>query len=387
MTQQVRKAYRKHPRWAWVAAVVVLSAVAMAIVLPAIASDTTNCKLNATTCVKPESTLQKVTPSIVSVGGSNFSCAVSAGGSPSGMYQFQISKPTPGEYTDPQTGVTFVVSGPTGTQDPKSFFSFSVKGSAAIVYHVGVNGGTNTAWYDYKNNRPASPAFPSGGVYADTDLHSTPDSKYKQGSFTFFTASITTFCYSTLTKTVSCEAPFSGNDLSGSTGNVLYEARLIKKGADCKSGDVVMYSYKDTDNKLFASLHPTTGVDCTVTPTPSSCYNVLERIYVTGLTGDGQNPVTIYYDDIPPYDGVADANGRGGKRLMEQCLTDPRDPGSPWDIPSTPAMPPAEGDDLTKNGPHTSCMLQSTDSAGVLSSGRTYEAWIFSSVDGFRAGG
>src|SRR5438034_7090536 len=102
-------------------------------------------------------------------------------------------------------------------------------------------------------------------------------------------------------------------------------------------------------------------------------------------------PITLKYDDTAPYDGVDypainNINGVGtndGWRVMKLCGSDPRpNPDtSPFDLGgNTPAMPASDPTD----GPHTSCMLQSTDSAGTGPNFRTYDAWIFSNVDGGR---
>jgi len=371
MTQHVRNSYRKHRKGTWAATLVVVVLAALALVLPALAIDNSPCTPNASTCVTPGSG-QGVIPSVVDVGGSNFSCASSAGNTPPGMRQFQISKPTPGDYTDRATGVTFRVSAPTGTQDPKSFFSFSVIGGAAAVYHVGVNGGTKTAWYDYFNNAPTTPAFPNGGVFSDTNLHSTPDSKWTPDVPSFFVASITTFCFVPLTVTPSCTSPFSGIGFGGTGGTVVYSAQLVANGG-CKSSNVVMYSYTPGTNQLFAVLSPATPGGTT--------YQVVEHISWTGITGDVQNPITLRYDDIAPYDGVdyPDVSGNDGWRVMKLCNNDPRpDPiSSPFDLDgNTPVMPAGE----------TTCMLQSTDSAGTAPSARVYDAWLFSTVDGARGG-
>jgi hypothetical protein len=382
MTQQVRKSYRNHRKATWAGMLVVVVVASLAVVLPALGSDTDPCVYPD--CVPPESTLQTIGPSIVNVGGSNFSCASAGenyGGTPTpaGMRQFQISKPTPGSYTDPATGVTIDVRGPTGSQSPTSFFSFSVRGNAAVVYHVAVKGGTNVAWYDYYNNRPDHPALTlSGrGVFSDDDLHSTPDSKYAPNppsKQTFFVASITTFCYVPLnTATPSCDTPFNGIDFNGTGGTAEYFAQLVGVNGGCKTGNVVMYSYTEGTNKLFAALYP-------VTP-GGPLYEVVEHIHWTGITGNSQNMITLRYDDIAPYDGVDTAGipGNDGWRVMKFCDDDPRpDPtAAPFDLGgNTPGMPAGE----------TTCILQSTDSAGTLLSGLSKDAWLFSFVDGARGG-
>ncbi|MGH3136539.1 MAG: hypothetical protein ACRDPV_08615, partial [Gaiellaceae bacterium] len=140
--------------------------------------------------------------------------------------------------------------------------------------------------------------------------------------------------------------------------------------------------------ELFATLNP-------VTP-GGTTYEVVEHIHWTGITGDDQNRITLRYDDTAPYDGVDNSgihniNGgtNDGWRVMKLCQSDPRpDPGSsPFDLDgNTPGMPAAETLPGPE-GPHSTCMLQSTDSAGSGPSARTYDAWLFSTVDGARNGG
>ncbi|HEX2346685.1 MAG TPA: hypothetical protein VHI12_08875 [Gaiellaceae bacterium] len=384
MTQHVRKSYKKHRKATWAAALVVVVLAALALVLPALAIDNSPCPPNASTCVTPGSG-QGITPSVVNVGGSNFSCA-SAGANyggpatPSGMRQFQISKPTPGNYTDPATGVTFEVLPPTGSQPPTSFFSFRVKDSAAAVYHVGVKGGTNVAWYDYFNNAPTTPAFANNGVFSDTDLHSTPDSKWTPAAPTsFFVASITTFCYKKLTVQPSCTSPFFANDLGGTGGTVVYSAQLTPPpNGVCKQDLLLMTSVTSgtgDSSQMFATLSPLT--------TGGAQNKVVEHIVWSGITKDIQNPITLLYDDIPPFDGVNHAGGTNdGFRVMQLCESDPRPNKNSFDLGgNTPSMPPADAD-----GPHTTCMLQSTDSAGANTSNRSYDVWLFSLIDGLRGG-
>jgi hypothetical protein len=344
---------------------VVLVLAALVVVLPALARQTST--VNG---VQPASA-QGILPSTENVGGSNFSCAKAGVGyaspsTPTGMRQFQISKPTPGTYQDPATGVRFKVDPPT-SGDPKASFNFSVVGGAAVVYHVGVNGGTKTAWYDYVNNDPDTPAIAGDGVYSDENVHSTPDSKYTTDLPTFFVASITTFCYRPLTVTPSCTKPFGPLPGLGGTGDaVQYSAQLELSGSACKSQNVVMFSYSPDTDELYAQLSPV-GTGAT--------YEVVERIQWSGITIDTQNPITLWYDDIPPYGD--------DKRDLVPCNSDPRDPAKPYELPGnaphTGLMPPDDAD-----GPHTSCMLSSTDSAGSGPDGRKYEAWIFSTVDGTR---
>jgi hypothetical protein len=362
-------------------------AAALALVVPALGISTTGCTPDTTTCVKPASG-QGITPSVVNVGGTNFSCATNAGGTPAGMNvrQFQISNPVPGLYTDSATGVQFRILAPSAGLDSKAFLSFRVEGNAAVVYHVGIKGGTNSSWYDYFNNTPSAKALGNGGVFSDTDLHSTPDSQYRTSPAsknTFFASSITTFCYVPLTVQASCDHPFSGGPgFGGGTGDAAqYFVQLVAQNGACKTGNMVMYSYVPGTNQLFAVLSP-------VTPGGPN-YESVEHIHETGIAGDNQNPITLKYDDTAPYDGVDHAGGvNDGFRVMKFCGSDPRpypsDPPlaagqSPFDLGGAhPAMPPADAD-----GPHTSCMLQSTDSAGSGGT-RTYDAWVYSNIDGLR---
>lgn len=373
MTQHVRAGYRRHRKATWAVVLVAAIAAALALVLPALGSTTTGCTPNSTTCVKPASTYQGVTPSVVNVGGSNFDCTKAGtnyGGTPmpSGMRQFQITKPTPGSYTDPNTGVTFDVQAPSSGLDPTAYFSFSVRGNAAVVYHVGVKGGTNSSWYDYFNNTPLShPVIAGHGVFSDQNLHSTPDSKYTPSKNTFFVASITTFCYVPLpTVPFSCTTPFGNSGFGGTAGTVEYTAQLVPNGSGgCKNGNAVMYSYTSGSATSYSALYP-------VTPGGQQ-YGAVEHIHWTGInSGNDQHPLQLFYDDTPPYDGT------NGWRLMGLCGSDPRpNPDtSPFDLGgTTPQMPTATD---------TSCMLESTFSAGAGPTSRTYDAWIYSSIDGGR---
>ena len=370
MTEHVRKSYRNHRKTTWAGALVVLVVAALVAVVPALARDTTP---PATGGVAPASLDQGILPSTENVGGSNFSCAkagtdYASPSTPLGMEQFQITKPTPGPYTDPDTGVQFLIEAPIQGKDPKAFFSFSVVGGAAVVYHVGVNGGTKTVWYDYVNNSPWNAAFGGDGVFSDTNLHSTPDTK---GSF--FVASHTTFCYEPLTVEPSCTEDFGPDTGFGGVGDaVQYRARLeLNSLGQCKEENVVMFSFVPDTNEVFAQLSPVgSGED----------YEVVERIQWSEITIDLQNPVTLWYDDIPPY-------GDDRTRDLLPCNLDPRSPARPFELPGNAPhpglMPPVPAGDP----PHTSCLLESTDSAGSGPDNRTYEAWIFSTVDGGRGMG
>lgn len=179
-----------------------------------------------------------------------------------------------------------------------------------------------------------------------------------------------------------CDDPFSGSAFSG---GVQYEAQLVPNNGLCKPGPLVMYSHSPGTNQLFATLHP-------VSP-GGPTHGVVEHIHMTGITRETQNLGTLQYDDIAPFDGADTAiPGNDGWRVMKLCGSDPRpfpsNPPlaagqSPFDLGgNTPAMPPPDPVD----GAHTTCMLQNTDSAGTGTSGRTYDAWLFSLIDGTRNG-
>jgi hypothetical protein len=363
MTEHVRKSYRNHRKTTWGATLVVLVLTALVIALPALAEQTTSPGNGL-----PPASGQNVYPSLANVGGTNFSCASagatvypSATPTPSGMRQFQISNPKTGTYTDPATGVKFVLSPPGQNKDPKAFFSFAVEGGAAVVYHLGINGGTKTSWYDYVNNTPLNSAVAGDGVIADTNVHAPPDTRN-----TFYAASHTTFCYQTLTVQPSCDEPFPGIAFGGTAGTVEYSAQLEPNAAgQCKDQNVVMFSFVPGTDRVFAQLSPIgSGED----------YEVVEHIEWSGITTDTQNPVTLWYDDVPPYGDDRTVN-------LPLCNSDPRDPATPFELPGSA---PHAG---LLPGTHTSCMLESTDSAGTEANNRAYEAWIFSTVDGGRGMG
>jgi len=212
MTKQVRKTYRKHPKWAWAIALVVLSAAALVVALPALAADRFS-----------ERTTENILPARVNVGGSNFSCTTHAGGIPTGMSTFKISKPptnaTEVEYNQQNTGgslpagVKVFLKGVNGPDKGKKF-SFRVTG--ARVFHVGVNGGSDTAWFNYYGTQ-SNLLFP-GGVASDGALHATSDN---QGNL--YSNSHTTFCYKPVVE-------ISGNVYSDTDGDG------AKNGADAGIG-------------------------------------------------------------------------------------------------------------------------------------------------------
>ncbi len=450
MTQQVRTSYRKHRKATWAGGLTVVGAAilaALALVLPAFGA--------AGEPIPPASSPRSVTPTEVNVGGSNFSCTANTGGAPSGLSTFQVSGPPNSAasvtYNLPN-GVTLTLSGVNG-QNRGKIFSFSMNG--ARVFHLGVKGGSNHAWYNY------SP----GGVVSDGNLHAT-----LQSPGNLYSASITTFCYArvaTISGTVyndltgngaktdspaepglpgwtvtaygsggtqvattgpttngsyslalplgatysvcatpssglwalteptttpsacssspggrgwsvalsddatrnfgaqsgvqpTCLTPFSGQAFGSAAGTVIYEAQLVPQGTACKNDLVVMYSYLPGTNQLFATLHP---------PTEGGApWEVVEHLRWTGITFDIQNPITLWYDDSPPYDGV-------GHTDLVPCNSDPRTNPNSFVLPTHGDLTP---------GSETSCLLVATDSAGSGPDDRIYDAWIYSNVDGGR---
>ncbi len=163
MTQRVRTRYRNHRRASRVALLGVAAAAALAalaIVLPALGA--------AGDSIPPASIPLGVTPTDVAVGGSNFSCTTNTGGQPPGMSSFSVSSlpnsTTPVTYNSSNssllTGVSLTLTGVNG-QSKGKFFSFAMTG--ANVFHVGVKGGNDIAWYNYFGNSSTS-----GGVQSDS---------------------------------------------------------------------------------------------------------------------------------------------------------------------------------------------------------------------------
>lgn len=206
MTQQVRKGYRNHRKGTWAAVLVVLAAAALAVVLPALgAADGTPL---------PPQSANKVIPTLVNVGGSNFSCTAPMNGNgpsvvgPAGMSPFKVSNPpnsaTPVVYNSTNTagtatplpaGITFTLTGVNGSGKGK-YFSFSVSG--ARVFHIGINGGSDTAWYDYVGYTDNAGHPYANGVDGDGSLHATE--KTPGDGSTLYVASYTTFCYKPVVK-------------------------------------------------------------------------------------------------------------------------------------------------------------------------------------------
>ena len=102
-------------------------------------------------------------------------------------------------------------------------------------------------------------------------------------------------------------------------------------------------------------------------------WEVVEHIHWTGITLDTQNPITLWYDDSFPYDGAPPHVN------LVPCNSDPRTDPNDFELP-------ADHDGLMPdtNPETTSCMLSSTDSAGEGPDDRSYDAWIYSNVDGTR---
>ena len=209
-------------------------------------------------------------------------------------------------------------------------------------------------------------AVPSSGFWALSEPTSTPSrcsSSPTRRGWQFQLDASTTRNFGAQSGVIpSCTTPFSGPAFGSAVGNVVYEAQLVPQGdTPCKDSLVVMYSYVPDTNQLYATLHPPTegGTDP---------WEVVEHIRWTGITLDTQNPITLWYDDSPPYDGV-------GHTDLIPCNLDPRDDPNSFVLPSHADLTP---------GSETSCMLASTDSAGSGPDDRSYDAWIYSNVDGTR---
>ena len=157
-----------------------------------------------------------------------------------------------------------------------------------------------------------------------------------------------------------CDSTFTGGSTDGTFD---YTAQLTAGTSGCKNSALVMVTYNDGTRRV-ATLHPAgnAGTGC---PGPT-CLSVVERIRWGNLPLK-QNPITLRYDDTYPYGDVT--------QEMPMCIRDPRpDPvNHPFVLGSNPAS--------VLPAPHTSCMIISTETAG------TYEAYIYSSVDGYRGDG
>jgi hypothetical protein len=371
MTQHVRSNYRIHRKatWAVVLFVAVVGALA-ATVLPAVGAPGDNTGLRSDPL--------QVQPVEDPSGGSTYTC-------PAGFNQFQINNPKSGTYSTTVNGLpvsfTIAVSGG-GNATKDKYLSF--RSSNAVVKVVAIKGGTKNALYSYTafSSPVTADGYGSGTtnpLTVDTDpadgigLHAPVDS-----SGSPYSVSYTTFCFTLPTVPFSCseDAPMSGIAFAGSGGTVEYRAVLVAKASnECKTGDAVMYSQTSAGNNFNATLYP-------LTPDPTKKFEVVENIKWTGITGNAQNPVTLQYDDIAPYNGVDTPGiaGNDGLRTMLMCGSDPRlDPiGDPFDLGGThPTMPDAAAGE----SPHTTCMLRSTDIAGGI-----FDAWLYSTVDGYRTG-
>lgn len=311
--QQVRKSYRNHRKAAWGAVLVVLVAAALAIVLPATA-------VSAGDAIPPAAAPSGVTPTLVSVGGSNFSCSANTG-YPAGTYQtFQVPNPpqskttvtydstnTASMSTPLPAGVTFRLSGLNG-QYKGQFFAFKVSGAA--VFHAGVKGGTNNAWYDYvskggvtadgataADGYPTAPTSPGPSWTASTGLHATP-----KDPTTLYVASFTTFCYRPVVKlsgTVYGDQNSDGSKNGSDTGINGRTVSLIVGGSTSTTTTVT-----DANNNVGTyTLYAPTGSSYTVCETDQT--NSEAQTQPSGNTACGSTP------DIAGYTGTATADVSG----------------------------------------------------------------------------
>ncbi len=195
MTDHVRTSYRRHRKATWIF-LVALAAGALAAVLPALGA--------VGDPIPPASKPAGVTPTVVEIGGSNFDCTGNTGGvGPAGLSTFQVPNPpqsqasvtynstnTANMTTPLPSGVSFTLKGLSGP-DKGKFFAFQATG--ASVFHVGVKGGNDQAWYNYTTPHPggvtADGTESNGNVSNSSGLHATKTMN------NFNVASYATFCY------------------------------------------------------------------------------------------------------------------------------------------------------------------------------------------------
>ncbi len=115
----------------------------------------------------------------------------------------------------------------------------------------------------------------------------------------------------------SCNTILSGT-VVGSSGTFEYEARLSGSQTACKTGDLIMYTYQQGSTRVATLSPPGSNGGAT--------FPVVERIKWTSV-GANQNPITVKYDDVYPYNGK-DANGNDDLKTMLMCNADPRDPNA-----------------------------------------------------------
>ena len=355
MTEHVRKSYRGHRRATWAGALVVAIVAALAAaVLPATGATGDPTGL-------PSDPLG-VQPFEDASGGNTFAC-------PSGLNQFKINNPKSGSYSTTVGGVpvSFTLTA-SGSPNKDKYLSF--RATNAAVQLVAINGGTKTAVYKYGVNLGGPGAALADGYGSGTINPLAVDTSGSNGKIGLhapvdsagvpFSLSYTTFCFTLPTLEADCDSPMQGTSFPGAGGTVTYRAQFVAQGGDCKDGEFVMYSNAPAPSTFFATLFPVVpgGPD----------FEVVENIQWTGIAGNAQNPVTLWYDDTPPFDGA-------DKRTMVMCDSDPRpDPiGDPFNL---------DGNDPGLPGTHTTCMLRSTDIAGG-----SYDSWLYTTIDGGRGMG
>ncbi len=196
-------------------------------VVPALAT-------TAGAAIPPASVLQGVTPKDAAIGGQPDSTICSffyQGSGSKPLYAYGISNPKSGTYTTTvgpnSTTVTFTLTmNPQNTGLPAyakdKYVSVSSSTGAAIV-DIGVNGGTDTAHYDYSSK---------GFVTADTYLHAPAQSVDSSGNPTsLFSVSHLTFCFNlggTVSGTVFNDVSNNGSKDPGDSGQQGWTVRLYK---------------------------------------------------------------------------------------------------------------------------------------------------------------
>jgi hypothetical protein len=220
-------------------------------------------------------------------------------------------------------------------------FDFTVTGGT--VFDVGVDGGSGTDRYKYSSNL----ALAESG---DTSLHAP----LQPNGHSLSSLSQTTFCYSP-NAPVQCEAGFFGP-------NPDYQIQFSDCGA--KGSTNFFFGSGTVDNKPFVSVW-SDGSSGTLTP-------MIEQItFDDPLDGNGQPTFTgLLYDDSFPFTGPYNP--------MPYCKLDPRQSGMntlepPYDTSTTDVLP----------GSATSCVIAITTTADT-SSNSTFEAYVYSAIDGGR---
>jgi hypothetical protein len=185
-----------------------------------------------------------------------------------------------------------------------------------------------------------------------------------------FTASVTGLNFGNvqsvaLDSTSGCGSGNFGGGSAVVTPGFEYEARLTLPAGTttCKTGTLVMLTYANGSTRV-ATLHPPAGVS-------GAKYPVVERFKWTHIAGTV--PITLSYDDTGPTYGDVPVP-------MPMCIRDPRSPAGTGYVLGSNL-------DNVLPGSDTSCIISREQHTAVdPADGGTYEAYVFSSVDGWKSG-